>query len=121
MVVVECSASKGCNRIRAGEYELVAGMTQLQFLQMLLEGRVIEYQIRIGEGWTLREAIKALQAHDAGLPVFLGNPKWAATELAEAARQIPRGTIVKGSALEARGLPLADAIRQVAGLAEGAG
>ena len=42
---------------------------------------------------------EALQAHDAGLPVFLGNPKWAATELAEAARQIPRGTIVKGGAL----------------------
>ena len=51
---------------------------------------------------------EALQAHDAGLPVFLGNPKWAATELAEAARQIPRGTIVKGGALEARGLGTCD-------------
>jgi O-succinylbenzoic acid--CoA ligase len=51
---------------------------------------------------------EALQAHDAGLPVFLGNPKWAATELAEAARQIPRGTIVKGLALEPRGLGTCD-------------
>ena len=51
---------------------------------------------------------EALQAHDAGLPVFLGNPKWAATELAEAARQIPRGTIVKGGALDARGLGTCD-------------
>ena len=47
---------------------------------------------------------ETLQAHDAGLPVFLGNPRWAATEMAEAARQIPRGTIVKGQAPAPRGL-----------------
>lgn len=51
------------NRIRAGEYELVAGTTPLAMLDILLQGRVIEYQVRIGEGWTLREAIKAVQAH----------------------------------------------------------
>lgn len=51
---------------------------------------------------------EALQAHDAGLPVFLGNPKWAGPELAEAARQIPRGTLVKGNALEPRGLGTCD-------------
>ena len=47
---------------------------------------------------------EALQAHDAGLPVFLGNPRWSAHDLAEAARQIPRGTIIKGTAPEPRGL-----------------
>lgn len=41
---------------------------------------------------------EALQAHDAGLPVFLGNPRWTAHDLAEAARQIPRGTVIKGHA-----------------------
>jgi len=51
---------------------------------------------------------EALQAHDAGLPVFLGNPKWAEPEMAEAARQIPRGTIVKGIAPEPRGLGTCD-------------
>jgi O-succinylbenzoic acid--CoA ligase len=51
---------------------------------------------------------EVLQAHDAGLPVFLGNPRWAAHELAEAARQIPRGTIVKGLSLEPRGLGTCD-------------
>ncbi|MGA0132844.1 MAG: AMP-binding protein [Opitutales bacterium] len=51
---------------------------------------------------------EALQAYDAGLPVFLGNPCWSAAELAEAARQIPRGTTVKGSALEPRGLGTCD-------------
>jgi len=51
---------------------------------------------------------EALQAHDAGLPVFLGNPRWSEHDLAEAARQIPRGTIVKGRALEPRGLGTCD-------------
>ena len=51
---------------------------------------------------------EALQAHDAGLPVFLGNPRWSAHDLAEAARQIPRGTIVKGEAPEPRGLGTCD-------------
>jgi O-succinylbenzoic acid--CoA ligase len=51
---------------------------------------------------------EALQAHEAGLPVFLGNPRWAAHELAEAARQIPRGTLIKGAGLEPRGLGTCD-------------
>jgi O-succinylbenzoic acid--CoA ligase len=51
---------------------------------------------------------EALQAHDAGLPVFLGNPRWSEHDLAEAARQIPRGTIVKGHAPEPRGLGTCD-------------
>ena len=51
---------------------------------------------------------EALQAHDAGLPVFLGNPRWSAHDLAEAARQIPRGTIIKGNAPEPRGLGTCD-------------
>ena len=51
---------------------------------------------------------EALLAHDAGLPVFLGNPRWSEHDLAEAARQIPRGTIVKGHAPEPRGLGTCD-------------
>jgi O-succinylbenzoic acid--CoA ligase len=56
-------------------------------------------------GAHLREA---LRAHDAGLPVFLGNPHWAGAEREEAARQIPRGTTVLGTALEPRGLGTCD-------------
>ena len=55
-----------------------------------------------------RHLQEALQAHDAGLPVFLGNPRCSAHDLAEAARQIPRGTMVKGIDLEPRGLGTCD-------------
>ena len=51
---------------------------------------------------------ETLQAHDAGLPVFLGNPRWSEQDLAEAARQIPRGTIIKGLGPEPRGLGTCD-------------
>jgi len=51
---------------------------------------------------------EALQAHAAGLPVFLGNPRWSEHDLAEAARQIPRGTLVKGKSPEPRGLGTCD-------------
>lgn len=51
---------------------------------------------------------EALRAHDAGLPVFLGNPQWADAERAEAGRQLPRGTLILGTTLEARGLGTCD-------------
>jgi UPF0755 protein len=53
------------NQIRAGEYELLAGLTPLGLLQLLLDGRVIEYQVRLGEGWTLAQALTAIQSHPA--------------------------------------------------------
>jgi UPF0755 protein len=53
------------NQIRAGEYELLAGLTPLGLLQLLLDGRVIEYQVRLGEGWTLMQAVTAIQSHPA--------------------------------------------------------
>jgi len=58
-----------------------------------------------GHAEHLREA---LCAHDAGLPVFLGNPHWAGAEREEAARQIPRGTTILGTTLEPRGLGTCD-------------
>lgn len=58
-----------------------------------------------GHAEHLREA---LCAHDAGLPVFLGNPHWAGAEREEAARQIPRGTTILGATLEPRGLGTCD-------------
>ena len=51
---------------------------------------------------------ETLRAHDAGLPVFLGNPHWAGAEREEAARQIPRGTTILGTTLEPRGLGTCD-------------
>lgn len=51
---------------------------------------------------------ETLRAHDAGLPVFLGNPLWTAAQREEASRQIPPGTVVLGSDLKPRGAGLCD-------------
>lgn len=52
-------------RIQAGEYELQAGDTPDTLLTMLIDGRVKLHSITIVEGWTVRELLKALDAHPA--------------------------------------------------------
>lgn len=47
---------------------------------------------------------EALSAHDAGVPLFLGNPDWGPAELDEAARLIPKGVEVVGADLVPRGM-----------------
>lgn len=78
------------NQIRAGEYELVAGMTPLTMLQMILDGKVIEYQVRLGEGWTLREALSSIQAHPA-IKTTLDASDSAALQNALGTAQYPEG------------------------------
>jgi len=52
-------------RMQAGEYELVAGLSAQGLLNLLASGKVITYQISLIEGWTLAQALAALQAHNA--------------------------------------------------------
>jgi UPF0755 protein len=47
--------------IKAGEYQIVSGMTPLQLLQNLVEGNVASYSLTIIEGWTSAMAIRAIQ------------------------------------------------------------
>ncbi|MFZ9200910.1 MAG: AMP-binding protein [Opitutales bacterium] len=49
-----------------------------------------------------------LRAIDAGEPVFLGNPRWTGSLLAEALRQVPVGTRTVGAEATARGLAPCD-------------
>jgi UPF0755 protein len=52
-------------RMQAGEYELVAGLTARGLLALLESGKVIHHQVSIIEGWTLRQALQAIQSHPA--------------------------------------------------------
>lgn len=53
------------NKIRAGEYELLPGITPLGLLQTLISGNVRYHTLRLGEGWTLEQALKVIQQHPA--------------------------------------------------------
>ncbi len=52
-------------QLKAGEYALEPGTTALGLLDLLIAGDVLEYSFTIIEGWTVRELLQALRAHDA--------------------------------------------------------
>jgi UPF0755 protein len=68
-------ATGEATRIRAGEYELTAGITPLTLLEKLVAGQVYLHEITIVEGSRFAEALAALRSH----------PAIAATELDGAA------------------------------------
>lgn len=49
--------------IKAGEYSLTPGMTPRDLLDKLVAGEVIIHQVILPEGWTLRQALAAIQNH----------------------------------------------------------
>ncbi len=51
-------------RIKAGMYELTAGMTPVDVLERITSGRVIQYSVTLVEGWTFRQAVDAIAVQD---------------------------------------------------------
>lgn len=52
------------NKVHAGEYFFPRGTTPKSLLQKLIEGDVVLYQITFVEGWTLKQALTALEKMD---------------------------------------------------------
>lgn len=46
--------------LKAGEYRFVDGISAAQLLDQVVAGRVVEYTLRLVEGWTFRQALQAL-------------------------------------------------------------
>jgi peptidoglycan lytic transglycosylase G len=59
------SARGDATRIRAGEYQLTAGMTPLAVIEKLVSGQVFQHQLTIVEGWRFIELLAAVRAHPA--------------------------------------------------------
>lgn len=51
--------------LKAGEYAVHEGMSSRQLIDRIAAGRVIQHRLTIVEGWTYRQLIQALEAHDA--------------------------------------------------------
>jgi UPF0755 protein len=49
-------------RVRAGEYQIDAGITADELLEKFARGNAIQYQLTIIEGWTFRQLLEALAA-----------------------------------------------------------
>ena len=56
---------KKARLIKAGEYEIAPGTTQLQLLDQLIAGRVVQYALTIPEGLTFRDIVGLVMAHPA--------------------------------------------------------
>jgi UPF0755 protein len=51
-------------RIKAGEFELTAGMTPVDVLARITSGQVVQHPVTLVEGWTFRQAVAAIEAQD---------------------------------------------------------
>lgn len=60
---VYARASGLATRLKAGEYRLVPGMAALQALDLFVSGKTVLYELRLVEGWTFRQALRAVRAH----------------------------------------------------------
>ncbi|MDQ2695736.1 MAG: endolytic transglycosylase MltG [Pseudomonadota bacterium] len=72
-------------RIKAGEYRIAPGTTPIALLEQLVAGRVVQHALTVVEGWTFRQLLAAVRAHDrlehtldgltdAGIMARLGHP-----------------------------------------------
>lgn len=50
-------------QIKAGEYELTAGLNAKELLALLRSGKTIQYSISIPEGWTFQQLLTVLENH----------------------------------------------------------
>ncbi len=53
------------DKIKAGEYLIEPGATPERLLGQLVEGRVVQHALTVVEGWTFREMMQAVGAHEA--------------------------------------------------------
>ncbi len=56
---------RGRTTIQAGEYRLAPGTTPVRLLEQLTRGEVIQYSLTVVEGWTFRQLMEAVNAHEA--------------------------------------------------------
>jgi UPF0755 protein len=59
-------------RLKAGEYRLEPGTGPGTLLDLLVSGKVIQYPLAVIEGWTFRQMLEAVRAHEAIRPTLDG-------------------------------------------------
>ncbi len=57
--------NKTGGKIKAGEYLIPSGTRPDELLTLLVSGKVVHYSVTLIEGWTFREALTAIQQHEA--------------------------------------------------------
>lgn len=79
------------SRIQAGEYRLDAATTPRSLLDDMAAGRVVQHELTVVEGWTFRQLLEALWAHDRIRPTLRGLDDTAIMERLEKPDTAPEG------------------------------
>ena len=53
------------DRLKAGEYRIPPGTSPVQLLRILSSGKVVQHVLTLVEGWTFRQVMVAVDAHEA--------------------------------------------------------
>ena len=62
--IIHAGRSMGLARsIKTGEYEIRPGLTPLQFLSLIANGKVIQYSLTLPEGWTFAQVMAAVSSN----------------------------------------------------------
>ncbi|OYV76240.1 MAG: aminodeoxychorismate lyase [Chromatiales bacterium 21-64-14] len=59
-------------RLQAGQYEFQADTTPRELLSRIAAGKVLQYTLTLVEGWTFREVMEAIEAHDSLVHTLAG-------------------------------------------------
>jgi UPF0755 protein len=57
--------SDQASRLQAGEYRIPPGTTPVRLLEILASGKVIQHGLTLVEGWTFKQVMAAVSAHEA--------------------------------------------------------
>jgi UPF0755 protein len=79
------------SRLRAGEYLIPAGTTPIGLLQLLVSGKTRSHSLTLVEGWTFRQALAAIWAHEALEATLTGLDDAAIMERLGLPEQHPEG------------------------------
>ena len=99
-------------RLQAGEYEAQPGATPADLLQLLVEGRVLLHSLTLVEGWTVLQALAAIQAHPATEARLPPGDLAAVAEVLGVAGRRPEGLLFPDTYRFPRGTPDTQLLRQ---------
>lgn len=51
------------HQLKVGQYQLIAGMTPPELLDLFVSGKTIVYRVQFIEGWTFADALAAIRSH----------------------------------------------------------
>jgi UPF0755 protein len=79
------------NRLKAGEYVFPGTVTPEQFLEKISSGKVVQYSLQILEGWTFRQMLRTVHAHEKITHTLVGLSDFEIMAKLDAAEPHPEG------------------------------